>query len=262
VRQYFRREPCKGVHPEEVVALGAAIQAHALVAQGSELLLLDVTPQSLGVAIAGGYVRRLIPKNTTVPTSATEVFATSKDLQRTVKIMVLQGEHELAHQNELLGEFVLTGLREAPRGQVEIDVTFDINAEGLVSVSAKDRETGLRQSINVTATGGLTEDELRRIMDEQRDWLVAARTSDELKARRMELDSLARDVVDALTRARLSPSGGGLGADVVTRAEQVLDHARQVRGGDDVGALVRACEQLTQCLSRLRGGASRDAPGR
>ncbi len=254
VRGYFRREPCKGVHPDEVVALGAAIQAHALVGgQDGELLLLDVTPQSLGVAIAGGYVKRVIPRNTTVPTSATEVFATSKDFQRTVKIMVLQGEEELAHKNELLGEFVLTGLREALRGQVEIEVTFDINAEGIVSVSAKDKETGLRQSITVTASSGLTEEELKRIMDEQRSYLVAARQSDELKSKRMELDSLARDLVDALTRARLLPGGGGLPPDAVSRAEQALEHARKVRDGEDVGALGRACAMLTGCLSQLRG---------
>ncbi|MCP3062463.1 molecular chaperone DnaK [Myxococcus sp. K38C18041901] len=255
VRGYFRREPCKGVHPEEVVALGAAVQAHALVAQESELLLLDVTPQSLGVAIAGGFVRRIIPKNTTVPTSATEVFATSKDFQRLVKIMVLQGEHELAHQNELLGEFVLTGLREALRGQVEIEVTFDINAEGIVSVSARDRDTGLRQSITVTASSGLTEEELKRIMDEQRGYLMAARISEELKTKRVELDTLARDVMDALTRARLLPGGGGLTPDAVPRAEQVLEHARQVRANEDVAALGRACELLAGCLAQLKGSA-------
>jgi molecular chaperone DnaK len=257
VRQYFRREPCKGVHAEEVVALGAAIQAHALVGHQSELLLLDVTPQSLGVAIAGGYVRRLIPRNTTVPTSATEVFATSKDFQRSVKIMALQGEHELAHHNELLGEFLLTGLREAPRGQVEIEVTFDINSEGIVSVSARDRDTGLRQSITVTASSGLTEDELRRIMDEQRDWLVTARNTEELKAKRMELDLLARDLVDALSRVRLMPGAGGLSPDVITQAEGALEHARQARAGEDVAALVRACEAMAQSLPLLRAAGPR-----
>jgi molecular chaperone DnaK len=256
VRGYFRREPCKGVHPDEVVALGAAIQAHALAGgHEGELLLLDVTPQSLGVAIAGGFVRRVIPKNTTVPTSATEVFATSKDFQRTVKIMVLQGEHEVAHKNELLGEFTLTGLREALKGLVEIEVTFEINAEGIVSVSAKDKETGQRQSITVTASSGLTEEELQRIMDEQRSYMLAARQSEELKTKRMELDSLARDLVDALTRARLLPGGGGLAPEAVSRAEQALDHARMVRDGEDAGALGRACAMLTGCLSQLRGSS-------
>ncbi|MGQ0503823.1 MAG: molecular chaperone DnaK, partial [Myxococcaceae bacterium] len=144
VKKFFKREPCKGVHPDEVVALGAAVQAYALTSDGEEreqVLLLDVTPQSLGVAIAGGYVRKLIPKNTTVPTSMTEIFNTSKENQTTVKIMVLQGERELAHENELLGEFILTGLRQAPRGDVEIEVTFEINSEGIVSVAARDKET-------------------------------------------------------------------------------------------------------------------------
>jgi molecular chaperone DnaK len=169
VKKHFKRDPCKGVHPEEVVALGAAIQASSLVQQVGDILLLDVTPQSLGVAIAGGYVRHLIPRNTTVPTSVTELFHTSKDYQTTVKIIVLQGEKELAHENEMLGEFTLTGLRQAPRGEVEIEVTFDINAEGILSVSARDKETGQRQSIRVTATGGLTPEELDRILTEQRD---------------------------------------------------------------------------------------------
>ena len=156
VRRHFQRDPSKGVHPEEVVALGAALQADALMQPSSQVLLLDVTPQSLGVAIAGGYNRVLIPKNTTVPTSVTELFHTSRDGQTTVKIMVLQGESELAHQNELLGEFILSGLRLAPRGEVEIEVNFEINSEGIVSVSARDKETGLEQSITVTASGGLT----------------------------------------------------------------------------------------------------------
>ncbi|MBI5546281.1 MAG: molecular chaperone DnaK, partial [Deltaproteobacteria bacterium] len=151
VKRYFGREPCKGVHPDEVVALGAAIQASALVEEQSNVVLLDVTPHSLGVAIVGGYARTIIPKNTTVPTSATEMFSTSSDFQTTVKIMVLQGESEIATKNELLGEFLLSGLRPAPRGEVEIAVTFDISADGIVSVSAKDTATGKRQSITVTA---------------------------------------------------------------------------------------------------------------
>ena len=186
------------------------------------MLLLDVTPQSLGVAIAGGYVRRLIPKNTTVPTSVTEVFNTSKDYQTTVKIMVLQGESELAHQNELLGEFILTGLREAPRGEVEIEVTFDINSEGIVSVSARDKETGQRQSITVTASGGLTDDELRRIMDEQRDYLLEAKISEELRARRNELEGSIREVNELMPKVKQITDGSEFGVDAVAKAKKTL----------------------------------------
>ncbi len=207
VKTYFRRDPCKGVHPDEVVALGAAVQADALTNEDSEVVLLDVTPQSLGVAVAGGYVRRLIPRNTTVPTSVTEVFNTSKDDQTTVKIMVLQGEAEVAHQNELLGEFILTGLRQARRGEVEVDVTFEINSEGIVSVSARDRETGLQQSIQVTASGGLTEEELKRILEEQADLMLEARTGEEMQLRKMELKGLITETEELIPRLDQATQG-------------------------------------------------------
>ena len=126
------------------------------------MLLLDVTPHSLGIMIVGGYFHRLIQQNTTVPTQASHIFTTVKDNQTSVKILVLQGESDRAEENELLGEFVLTGLRRAPKGEVEIEVTFEISADGIVSVSAKDLETGLEQSITVTATSGLTEDEIQQ----------------------------------------------------------------------------------------------------
>jgi molecular chaperone DnaK len=175
VREYFRREASRGVHPEEAVALGAALHAHSLAGRDKGVLLLDVTPQSLGVAIVGGYTRRLIPKNTTVPTSTTEVFTTSKDGQTVVKIRVLQGESEMAGDNELLGEFVLNGLREAARGDVKVEVTFDINSEGIVAVSGKDLDTGAKQSITVTAQGGLTPEELEKILQGDGGQLPAPR---------------------------------------------------------------------------------------
>jgi len=262
VKKHFKREPCKGVHPEEVVALGAAIQAHQLVAQEGELLLLDVTPQSLGMAIAGGYVRRLVPRNTTVPTSTTELFNTSKDNQTTVKIMVLQGEAELAHQNELLGEFILTGLREAKRGEVEIEVTFDINAEGIVSVSARDRETGQRQSITVTASGGLTEDELQQILEEQRDYLLESKASDELKAKRMELESLMKDVVQLLPRVRELSGTTEFGIEAAAKAERHLEAGRRLIAGSDVHAMGEAAELLSRTLSLFRGVVQRIGSGR
>ncbi|MGA9524136.1 MAG: molecular chaperone DnaK [Myxococcaceae bacterium] len=253
VRGYFKREPCKGVHPDEVVALGAAIQANSLVADEGEVLLLDVTPQSLGVAIAGGYVRTLVPKNTTVPTSVTEVFNTSKDNQTTVKIMVLQGEQELAHQNELLGEFILTGLREAPRGVVEIEVTFDINAEGILSVAARDTETGLRQSITVTASGGLTDDELRRIMDEQRDYMLEAKMSEELRARRNELEGLIREINELMPKVKQITTGSEFGVDVVAKAEKTLAEARKALDQNQRGEIVQSHDQMSRTLNLFRG---------
>ncbi|MBL8951634.1 MAG: molecular chaperone DnaK [Myxococcaceae bacterium] len=253
VKKYFKRDPCKGVHPDEVVALGAAVQADALTSEESHVLLLDVTPQSLGVAIAGGYVRRLIPKNTTVPTSVTELFNTSKDEQTTVKIMVLQGEAELAHQNELLGEFILTGLRSAKRGEVEIEVTFEINSEGIVSVSARDKETGQKQSITVTASGGLTEDELQKILEEQGDYMLEARASDELKNKRAELDAVMKEVGDLLPKVQKVTEGSEFGVDAVAKAVKGLESARRAREQGNLAAVSEAVDTLNRTLNLFRG---------
>ena len=253
VKNYFRREPSKGVHPEEVVALGAAVQADALTQQESRVLLLDVTPQSLGVAIAGGYARKLIPKNTTVPTSTTEVFTTSKDLQTTVKIMVLQGESEIARENELLGEFVLSGLREATRGEVEIEVTFDINSEGIVSASAKDKETGMQQSITVTASGGLTREELGEILEKQADDLIDSPENEELAQRRRELSEAMRNVRGFLPKVKAAMDGSDFAKDAVRRGEQGLTRAEEVLRGKSISALVATTDQLTRTLSVFKG---------
>ncbi|MBM4782084.1 MAG: molecular chaperone DnaK [Archangiaceae bacterium] len=253
VKTFFRRDPCKGVHPDEVVALGAAVQADALTSQDSEVVLLDVTPQSLGVAVAGGYVRKLIPRNTTVPTSVTEVFNTSKDDQTTVKIMVLQGEAEVAHQNELLGEFILTGLRKARRGEVEIDVTFEINSEGIVSVSARDRETGLQQSIQVTASGGLTEEELKRIMEEQADLLLEARTGEELQTKRSELKALMREVEDLIPQLDKATQGSEFGQDAIAKAKATLENARKAFEGPLLSKVTESMDTLTRTISLFKG---------
>jgi molecular chaperone DnaK len=172
VASFFGREPCRGVHPDEVVALGAAIQGAALLGKESEILLLDVTPHSLGIMVAGEKYHKVVEQNTTVPTSATHSFTTARDNQTSVKIVVMQGGSLRAEENELLGEFVLTGLRSAPKGEVEIGVTFDINADGVVSVSARDVDTGKQQSIAVTASSGLTEDEIRDIIRDSGKYLV------------------------------------------------------------------------------------------
>jgi molecular chaperone DnaK len=253
VKKYFRREPCKGVHPEEVVALGAAVQANALTHEDSRVLLLDVTPQSLGVAIAGGYARKLIPKNTTVPTSTSEVFTTSKDCQTMVKIMVLQGESELAGENELLGEFVLSGLREATRGEVEIEVTFEINSEGIVSASARDKETGMKQSITVTASGGLTAEELDQILEHQGGDLLDDSENEDLADRRRELKEAMREVRSLLPKIQGAMDGSDFAIDALKRGEQGLSQGQEVLKAKSISAIVASTDQLTRTLNLFRG---------
>jgi molecular chaperone DnaK len=253
VRRHFNKEPSKGVHPEEVVALGAAIQADALLRPDSQVLLLDVTPQSLGVAIAGGYTRRLIPKNTTVPTSVAETFHTSRDGQTLVKIMVLQGESDIAHQNELLGEFILSGLRLAPRGEVEIDVNFEINAEGIVSVSARDRETGLQQSITVTASGGLTDTELKNILEEQGDFLLEANVSSEVQLKRAALESCAREVEALMPQVRQLTGSSEFGREALRKAEGLLASGRAALKSEDLIVLADLLDQLEKTRTLFIG---------
>ena len=268
VREYFGREPCKGVHPDEVVALGAAIQAQALTAPvepGNDVLLLDVTPQNLGLMVVGGYFSTVIPRNTTVPTSQTHLFTTVQDNQTSVRIAVLQGEKERAIENELLGEFVLDGIRPARRGEVGIEVTFDISADGIVGVSAKDVDTGLQQSITVTATSGLTEAEIRRIMDERVDELLARKQSGlELEQARertlaavAEIEALVPAVQASLDRSRF-------GKDAVQKAEGVLARARRAaeqRDGAELAACDEALERTLQLFKGLAGQGPRPPDG-
>ena len=173
VAEYFGKRPHKGVNPDEVVAIGAAIQGHTLTSEDENLLLLDVTPLSLGIATFGGHFAKLIERNTTVPVCKSHIFTTTRDNQSAVKIRVLQGESDTAAENDLLGEFVLGGIRPARKGEPEIDVSFDIDANGIVSVSARDLATGKEQSITVNATGTLSEDEIQQIIEEQELYEVA-----------------------------------------------------------------------------------------
>jgi len=251
------------VHPEEVVALGAAIQAHALLhpQKGKEVLLLDVTPQNLGIMVVGGYFETVIPRNTTVPTSATRIFTTVQDNQTAVRIAVLQGESERATDNELLGEFVLDGLRPARRGEVEVEVIFDISADGIVGVSARDLQTGQRQSITVTATSGLTEEELRRIMDENLDeQLERKQAASEFDRRRetaeatmREIEALVPVVSDALVRSRF-------GKDAVNKAVAIVQRVRQAIAARDMTSLQGSEEQLDRTLQLFKSLASGARP--
>jgi len=260
VKDFFGKEPHRGVHPEEVVALGAAIQAQALTApapKGEEVLLLDVTPQNLGIMVVGGYFQTVIPKSTTVPTSQTHLFTTVQESQTSVRIAVLQGESERAVENELLGEFILDGIRPARRGEVSIEVTFEISADGIVGVSARDVDTGQQQSITVTATSGLTEDELKRILDEQLDDLLEKKASageweerrDRVLAIVAEIEALVPAVHAALERTKF-------GKDAVQKAEGVLARVQAAIDARDAAALAREEEQLDRTLQLFKGLAA------
>jgi molecular chaperone DnaK len=261
VAQFFGMEPCKGVHPDEVVALGASIQGTALTETDSEMLLLDVTPHSLGIMIVGGYFHRLIQQNTTVPTQASHIFTTVKDNQTSVKILVLQGESDRAEENELLGEFILTGLRRAPKGEVEIEVTFEISADGIVSVSAKDQETGLKQAITVTATSGLTEEEIRRMVEESKDYLLDQKASEEFERHKQSAEKLIDEIEGLFPRVEQAIAGSDFGQDAVKKARSVIDRARQGIQGRDQQAVSDSNEALTRTLNMFKGVVAKTRVG-
>ncbi|HEU4404941.1 MAG TPA: molecular chaperone DnaK [Polyangiaceae bacterium] len=252
VAEFFGREPSKGVHPDEVVALGAAIQGHALLGDADEVLLLDVTPHALGIMTAGSRFEELIPQNTTVPTDRTKTFTTSRDYQTAVKILVLQGESEVAEQNELLGEFLLTGLRRAPKGQVEIEVTFSIDADGIVSVEATDLETGQRQSIKVTASSGLTHDEIASMIESAQEYGLAQKLSEEAERTLQEAETLVADLRSLLPRAERSFSPNDFGRDALARARTALDRAARALDRRDHEALREQVETLQRAQRMLR----------
>lgn len=239
VESYFGHPPAKNVHPDEAVAIGAALQGAALLATDEpDVLLLDVTPHNLGLMVHGGGFEVLIEANTTIPTNHSHTFTTSRDNQTSVKIIVFQGPSEVAVENELLGEFVLSGLRKAPRGEVEIEVHFYISADGIVSVKAKDLETGKEQSITVTATSGLTEEELQNMVQENQDYLVSLKDDEALEQERDKLSKAIR----ALER-RLDDEDNDID-DVVIQARALVGQARSALSSDDIGLVRDLTHQL------------------
>ena len=239
MKELFGKDPHKGVNPDEVVAIGAAVQAGVLAGEVKDLLLLDVTPLSLGIETLGGVMTTLIPRNTTIPTRKSEIFSTAADNQTSVEVHVVQGERPLARDNRTLGRFHLVGLPPAPRGIPQIEVTFDIDANGIVNVSAKDLGTGKEQKITITASSGLSKDEVDKMMRE------AESHADEDKKRREEIETrnradqavyaaerMVKDAGDKLERDR--PFGGRVGDRGAQESER--RHRRGRHQSGDGGA--------------------------
>jgi len=258
VKEFFGQEPRKDVNPDEAVAVGAAIQGGVLGGSVKDVLLLDVTPLSLGIETMGGVMTKLIEKNTTVPTKAAQTFSTADDNQTAVTVHVLQGERERASANKSLGKFDLQGIDAAPRGMPQIEVTFDIDANGILHVSAKDKKTGKEQKIEIKAGSGLSDDEIQRMVADAEANKEEDRKFHELVAARNKADQLVH-----ATRSALKEHGGKVPADQLSSIEGALSDLEKVKGGEDKAAIeskVEVLEKVSQALqAAAQGGGQADA---
>src|SRR5213082_2519392 len=246
VKDLFGREGHKGVNPDEVVAVGAGIQGGVLGGEVKDLLLLDVTPLTLAIETLGGVATPMIPRNTTIPTKKTETFSTAADSQTSVEVHVLQGERPMAAQNRTLGKFHLTGIPPAPRGVPQVEVTFDIDANGILNVTAKDMATGKDQKITITSSSGLSKEEVERMAKE------ADAHAAEDKAKREEID--ARNQLDTLVYSvekTLREHGDKISGSERGEVENALADAKKALEGTDKEQMVKARERLTQASHKL-----------
>ncbi len=256
VKQLFDKEPHKGVNPDEVVAIGAAIQGAVLKGEVKDVLLLDVTPLSLGIETLGGVFTRLIEKNTTIPTRKSQIFSTASDNQPSVSIHVLQGEREMAGYNKTLGRFELVGIPPAPRGVPQVEVTFDIDANGIVHVSAKDLGTGKEQSIKITASSGLTEEEIQNMVRDAESHAEEDRKKKELVDARNQADSLVY-----MTEKSLKEHGDKVDSSVRSAIEAAVTKTKSVMEGSDVDAIKSALDELQTASHKLAEAMYQQAAG-
>jgi len=246
VKKFFDREPHKGVNPDEVVAIGAAIQGGVLKGDVKHVLLLDVTPLSLGIETLGGVFTRLIDRNITIPTRKSQIFSTAEDNQTAVTIRVFQGEREMASDNKLLGQFDLVGIPPSARGMPQIDVTFDIDANGIVNVSAKDKATGKEQRIRIQASGGLSDDDIERMVNE------AGEHAEEDKKQRQTVE--ARNAAEALIHSsekNLKEYGDKVSDDERQAIEDGIKDLKEALEGDDAESITAKTGTLTEATMKL-----------
>jgi len=262
VQKFFGKEPHKGVNPDEVVAIGAAIQGGVLAGEVKDVLLLDVTPLSLGIETLGGVTTVLIPRNTTIPTKKSEVFSTAEDTQTTVEIHVLQGERQMARDNRTIGKFQLTGIPPAPRGVPQIEVTFDIDANGILHVSAKDKATGKEQKIRIEASSGLGDKDIEKMVKEAEAHAAEDKDRRDEIERRNRLDAMVYEV-----EKNAKEWADKLDAGLKSRLDQAVDGAKQALRAGDAAGIGKALEELQQAYSAAgaslyaQRGAEAGAPG-